>query len=91
MREMISADGETTLKVGEWIMLENGWEYYLEEGKDDVVFGLACGASDELGYVSKKELAPYITDRVVGGNLKNPFCEPMPAVGYSWVDSIEEE
>ena len=89
MREMISADGETTLKVGEWIILENGWEYYLEEGKDDVVFGLVCGASNELGYVSKKELAPYIEGRVVGKGLKSPFCAPMPAVGYSWADEEE--
>jgi hypothetical protein len=89
MREMISADGKTTLKVGEWIMLKNGWEYYLEESKDDVVFGLVLGAHDELGYVSKKEIAPYISSRVVGENLKSPFCAPMPAVGYSWADEEE--
>lgn len=89
MKKMISADKKVELNVDKWLMLKNGWEYYLEEGKGDVVFGLVLGASDELGYVSLEEVAPYVAYKVEGAELNNPNFVPAPAVGYFWKEEAE--
>jgi|VirMetMinimDraft_7_1064189.scaffolds.fasta_scaffold30572_3 hypothetical protein len=81
-REMIKTDTDTALNIDRWILLKNGWEYYLEESDGDVAFGLVLGDENELGYVSLSELKPYIDIACTGNDLYGI----MPAIGYEWKD-----
>ena len=60
MRQMTK--GNTVLKVVQYIILANGWEYYITEkpDKDGIFFALVCGFETELGSVHIDEIKPYI-------------------------------
>ena len=66
---LYSTDGQKDKKVVATILLKNFWEYEvfeadtLDAGSDDEDIFLFCkvhGVETELGYVSFKEIGPYI-------------------------------
>lgn len=65
------------IEITEHIMTRNFWEYYIIEKLDeDTAFGLVHGHQTEMGYVSLKELKPYIISR------ETNLTELMPPVGW---------
>ena len=68
--KLYSTDGEKNKKVIATIMLQNFWEYEVyeaqwqdngpEEGSDILMFCKVHGDETELGYVSFREIEPYI-------------------------------
>jgi len=80
MRQMKSDYG-STIKVIEYIILVNGWEYYVTEKVDKrgTFFALVCGFETELGSVSLNEIKPYIASRT------SDLAELMPATDWKWV------
>lgn len=72
---------EVELNVHQHIILQNFWEYYIEEPNEDgVAFGFVMGHENELGYIDLNEIAPYILSKVDPSD-----GELMPAAGWSWV------
>ena len=67
---LYSTDGQKDKKVVATIMLKNFWEYEVyeaevqdngpEDGSDILMFCKVQGIETELGYVSLKEIEPYI-------------------------------
>jgi hypothetical protein len=69
------------LPVIEWIMLKNGWEYYVSEiTEQGLAFCLVDGFEQEAGDVDLNEIKPYITCRTK--DLKTI----QPAIGYKWIN-----
>jgi hypothetical protein len=82
MREM--TDGESTLKVSEWIIIRGiFWEYYVIEqwNEDNCAYCLVDGDFQEIGLVSLDEIKPYISARTK--DLKTIQAAP----GWKWVDA----
>lgn len=81
MRKMKDKHGDI-LNIVDWWMTVNHWEYYItdQEEDDDIVFAMVCGDFDEMGYVSKAEINPWIRSRT--SNLN----EIQPAPGWQWID-----
>jgi hypothetical protein len=72
---------EAELNVSQHIILQNFWEYYIEEPNEDgVAFGFVMGYENELGYVDLNEITPYAISKT-DPNVD----EIMPAAGWSWV------
>lgn len=82
MRQMISNYGTAVLDVKQYIMLSNGWEYYVidEPTKKTDAFCLVMGFETELGYVHLPEIQQHIVART------RDLASIMPATGYKWVD-----
>lgn len=80
MRKMRNKHGDV-LKIVEWWMTVNHWEYYItdQEEDDDIVFAMVCGFEDEMGDISRKEIRPYIRSRTQDLN------EIQPAPGWEWI------
>lgn len=83
MRTIIKDDQE--LKVKEFFMTKNMWEYYVleedyrEEGlPEKIQTALVLGHEVEIGDVDMEEIKPYIITRTTNLN------EVMPPVGWSW-------
>ena len=61
---LYSTDGQKDKKVVATIMVKNFWEYEVYEaekqGEDILMFCKVHGIETELGYVSFKEIEPYI-------------------------------
>ena len=61
---LYSTEGEKNKKVVATIMLKNFWEYEVfeaeKQGEDILMFCNVHGYETELGYVSFKEIEPYI-------------------------------
>lgn len=82
MRRM--TDGYGTVRVREWIILSNAWEYYVIDSEIDlerpsIVLAVVCGFETEIGYVCLEEIEPYIRSRT-----KN-LSSLLPADGWRWV------
>ena len=83
MRKMYHKEMNITLEVEEWIILKNGWEYYLTPKKEDqpdhIRFAMVCGFEDEMGDVDLEEIKPYIWSRT------RKLNEIRPATGgWTW-------
>lgn len=81
MRLMINPKTGQKLKIKEWFMLKNGWEYYVIKGpklEKDIEFCLVLGFEDEMGDVYLPEVAPYVVART------QKLDEVRPAVGWEW-------
>ena len=83
MREMYNKDMDVTLRIEEWIMLKNGWEYYLtpkeEDQPDNIRFAMVCGFENEMGYIDMEELKPYIISRTKDLSTLKPATG-----GWTW-------
>ena len=72
-------------EVAEHIILQNFWEYYIEEpDSNGIAFGFVMGFENEWGSVDLNELKPYILTRT------NQLDEVMPPAGYCWEDEVTE-
>lgn len=79
MRKMKGKLG--TLPVIEWIMLVNGWEYYVSEITDQgLAFCLVHGFETELGDVDLEEIKPYIRART------KDLTTIQAAIGWQWIN-----
>ena len=84
MRIMKSNQYGTELKVTQFLMTTNMWEYYVlkaPENTDDIKQCLVLGYAEEIGDVSMSEIKLYL---IV--NTKK-LDEVAPAPGYAWVIS----
>lgn len=81
MRKM--TDGQTTINVLEWIIV-NGifWEYYVIDqwDQENCAYCLVDGEFQEIGLVSLDEIKPHISSRTK--DLNNL----QPAPGWKWVE-----
>ncbi len=80
MRKLVDRSGHV-LRVVEFFMVRNMWEYYVLEAKtntDDIKLCLVLGAENEIGDVSMSEVKPYVISR------ERDLSKVMPAPGYSW-------
>ena len=80
-----NADAAEAFAVAQHIILNNFWEYYLEEANDDgIAFGFVMGFENEWGSVDMNEIKPYIMSKVTGSQLD----EVMAPAGYQWEDEV---
>lgn len=81
-RTMVSEDGNE-FKVYFWILLKNGWEYYLDApDSNGNAFGFVMGFENEWGSVNIDEMKPHIWSLAQGTDEL-----PQPAVGYKWKEA----
>ena len=82
MRTMVSKSG-SMVKVREWVLLSNGWEYYvIEREADGLCFCVVVGFETEAGHVYWPEVEPY----VIGGQ-HGSLKGLAPAPGWRWEDA----
>lgn len=85
-RNILNRDNEDSSEpfaVAQHIILQNFWEYYLEEADENgIAFGYVMGFENEWGSVSMDEIKPYVISRATGEMLN----DIMPPDGYSWED-----
>jgi len=82
MRKAINKELNITINVVEHIMTRNLWEFYITDNKhdEDIVEALVMGHATEIGDISRKEIAPFITMRTTDLN------EILPPEGYEWAN-----
>jgi hypothetical protein len=75
-----------TPHVKHWVLLRNGWEYFLfDMGEDnapgeDIRFALVYGDATEMGDVSMEEVKPYILVQTVD------LTDIAPPPDWEWTE-----
>jgi hypothetical protein len=81
-RVMVEVNTGQELKIEEWIMTKNLWEYYIlsdkKVKKSPIRMAYVRGIFDEIGSVDLEELEGYIMSRTKNLN------EVMPAPNFRW-------
>lgn len=86
-RTMVHDDSKSEFKVYFWIMLKNGWEYYIDKpNKDGIAFGYVMGFENEWGSVDVNEIQPYVWSLAMGEDEI-----PQPAPSYHWAKMNKAE
>ncbi len=83
-RNIKHSDGKgESFAVSRHIILQNFWEYYIEEPNEDgIAYGFVMGFANEWGGVDYNEIKPYIMSEVKGADLD----DVMPPADYYWED-----
>ena len=82
-RTLVSNQNENhTLTIHQWIILRNGWEYYVTEKPDSDGIGeaLVLGFENEIGSFSLDEIKPYVLSSAVA----NELLDLAPPDGWHW-------
>ena len=95
-RSIINSNNEDSnepFEVVQHIILNNFWEYYLEETDENgIAFGYVMGFENEWGSVSMDEIKPHIISIARNdGTTTDSLADVMAPVGYEWEDEKEVE